>query len=361
MKIELADINTIKPYPNNPRKLSDIAIEKVSKSIKEFGFRQPIVVDKDRIIVVGHTRYRASKKLGYKQVPITIAENLTKEQINAYRIADNRTNEEAKWDDELLKMELKELEYKDFDLKMTGFDDKQINDLLFEEKQGLTDDDAVPDTPEEPITKLGDIWQLGKHRLLCGDSTKEEDVNKLMDGQKADMVFTDPPYDLVNDSWLDICIDKNKEAEHIIFASDKQTLRYCNTYKDMFKNFYIIYYKQFNWNLSKYTPILTHTVVSHLRNTNKKHIDLKGLHSLLEFPSIRDYTIMTHSKRLECILPFINVFSTKLILDVFLGSGSTLIACEKLDRICYGMELDPKYCDVIVKRWEQWTGEKATK
>ena len=108
MKIELADINTIKPYPNNPRKLSDIAIEKVSKSIKEFGFRQPIVVDKDRIIVVGHTRYRASKKLGYKQVPITIAENLTKEQINAYRIADNRTNEEAKWDDELLKMELKD-------------------------------------------------------------------------------------------------------------------------------------------------------------------------------------------------------------------------------------------------------------
>jgi len=176
------------------------------------------------------------------------------------------------------------------------------------------------------------------------------------------MVFTDPPYDLVNDSWLDICIDKNKEAEHIIFASDKQTLRYCNTYKDMFKNFYIIYYKQFTyWNLSKYTPKLTHIMVSHLRNTNKKHIDLKGLRSLLEFPSIRDYTIMAHSKKLECILPFINVFSTKLILDVFLGSGSTLIACEKLDRICYGMELDPKYCDVIVKRWEQWTGEKATK
>ena len=196
MKVELAPIDTIKPYPNNPRKLSETAIEKVAQSIQEFGFRQPIVIDKDRIIVVGHTRYRASKKLGYKQVPITIAENLTKEQINAYRIADNRTNEEAKWDEELLKMELKELDYKDFDLKMTGFDDKQINDLLFEEKQGLTDDDDVPDTPEEPITKLGDIWQLGKHRLLCGDATKEEDVNKLMDGAKADMVFTDPPYNV---------------------------------------------------------------------------------------------------------------------------------------------------------------------
>ena len=196
MKVELAPIDTIKPYPNNPRKLSETAIEKVAQSIQEFGFRQPIVVDKDRVIVVGHTRYRASKKLGYKQVPITIAENLTKEQINAYRIADNRTNEEAKWDEELLKMELKELDYKEFDLKMTGFDDKQINDLLFEEKQGLTDDDAVPDTPEEPISKLGDIWQLGKHRLLCGDSTKEEDVNKLMDGAKADMVFTDPPYNV---------------------------------------------------------------------------------------------------------------------------------------------------------------------
>jgi hypothetical protein len=170
MKIEIVDINTIKPYENNPRKLKDSAIEKVAKSIKEFGFRQPIVVDKEKIIVVGHTRYRASKKLGLTNVPITIADNLTPEQINAYRIADNRTNEEAEWDIELLKTELKDLQLKDFDLDLTAFDEDQLNNFLFEEKDGLTDEDAVPETPEEPITKLGDIWKLGNHRIMCADS-----------------------------------------------------------------------------------------------------------------------------------------------------------------------------------------------
>jgi hypothetical protein len=193
MKIEIVDINTIKPYENNPRKLKDSAIEKVAKSIKEFGFRQPIVVDKEKIIVVGHTRYRASKKLGLTNVPITIADNLTPEQINAYRIADNRTNEEAEWDIELLKTELKDLQLKDFDLDLTAFDEDQLNNFLFEEKDGLTDEDAVPETPEEPITKLGDIWKLGNHRLMCGDSTLINNFDKLC-LEQADMIFTDPPY-----------------------------------------------------------------------------------------------------------------------------------------------------------------------
>src|SRR6056300_1295687 len=172
MKIEIADINSIKPYENNPRKLSEKAIEKVAMSLKEYGFRQPIVVDKDRIIVAGHTRFRASKKLGLKQVPVSIINNLTPEQINAYRIADNRTAEESEWDNELLKMEIKELEDK-------GFNEDQLNDLLFEEKQGLTDEDATPEPPEEPISKLGDIWKLGKHKLICGDSTSEETFKNL--------------------------------------------------------------------------------------------------------------------------------------------------------------------------------------
>jgi ParB-like chromosome segregation protein Spo0J len=192
MKIEIADINSIQPYINNPRKLKDSAIDKVAMSIKEYGFRQPIVVDANRIIVVGHTRYRASKKLGLKEVPITIAENLTQEQINAYRIADNRTNEEAEWDLELLKTEIKELELADFNLDLTGFDEDQLNNMLFEEKQGLTDEDEVPEAPEEPITKLGDIWKLGNHRLMCGD--KEDDVKKLINNNKIDLIYTDPPY-----------------------------------------------------------------------------------------------------------------------------------------------------------------------
>ena len=196
MKIEIADITTIKPYENNPRKLKDSAIEKVAMSLKEYGFRQPIVVDKDRIIVVGHTRYRASKKLGFKEVPITVADNLTPEQINAYRIADNRTAEESEWDNELLKMEIKDLEAKDFKLDLLGFNEDQLNDMLFEEKQGLTDEDEVPETPEEPITKLGDIWKLGKHKLICGDATNKDTVKLLMEDNKADLIFTDPPYNV---------------------------------------------------------------------------------------------------------------------------------------------------------------------
>ena len=392
MKIELADINTIKPYPNNPRKLSDIAIEKVSKSIKEFGFRQPIVVDKDRIIVVGHTRYRASKKLGYKQVPITIAENLTKEQINAYRIADNRTNEEAKWDDELLKMELKELEYKDFDLKMTGFDDKQINDLLFEEKQGLTDDDAVPDTPEEPITKLGDIWQLGKHRLLCGDATKEEDVNKLMDGAKADMVFTDPPYgmNLKVEQWntpkkKGQWVSNKKNYTNIIGDHEDFSDNLINT---IFSNFSYVaeififgadYFAEYlpkrkngswivwdkrsgglenvKWKTSEFE--LCWSKIKHQRKIAR--IRWMGVHGMEKEDTKK--RIHPTQKPVLLISWFFDNWGNEddIIVDLYLGSGSTLIACEKLDRICYGMELDPKYCDVIVKRWEQWTGEKATK
>ena len=193
MKIETADINTIKPYENNPRKLKD-SIDKVAMSLKEYGFRQPIVVDKDRIIVVGHTRFRASKKLGFKEVPITIADNLTPEQINAYRIADNRTAEESDWDSELLKMEIKELDLKDFNLDLLGFNEDQLNDILFEEKEGLTDEDEVPEAPEEPISKLGDIWKLGNHRVMCGDSVDYEDVHKLMNNKIADLVNTDPPY-----------------------------------------------------------------------------------------------------------------------------------------------------------------------
>ena len=391
MKIELAAIDTIKPYPNNPRKLSDIAIEKVAKSIKEFGFRQPIVVDKDKVIVVGHTRYRASKKLGYKQVPITIAENLTKEQINAYRIADNRTNEEAKWDDELLKTELKELDYKDFDLKMTGFDDKQINDLLFEEKQGLTDDDAVPETPEEPITKLGDIWQLGKHRLLCGDSTIEKNINDLFGEQKADLYLTDPPYNVdyvgKTKDALKIQNDKQSDEEFTAFLtkafthaanilklgasfyiwhSDSEGLLFRLAVNEAHfklrqtliwsKNSMVMGRQDYQW---QHEPCLygwkegaSHSWYSDRKQTTLLNFDRptqSKLHPTMKPIKLLSYLINNSSKQED------------LIFDSFLGSGSTLIACEKLDRICYGIELDPKYCDVIVKRWEQWTGEKATK
>jgi len=383
MKIEIAKIDSIKPYPNNPRKLSKKAIEKVSMSLKEYGFQQPIVVDKDRIIVVGHTRYQASRSLGLKEVPITIAAELTPDKINAYRIADNRTNEEAEWDEDLLKLEIKELDLKKFNLNLTGFDDKQINDLLFEEKQGLTDDDAVPDTPEEPITKLGDIWQLGKHRLLCGDATKEEDINKLMDGAKADMVFTDPPYGvnyqsnmrvkskkfniLENDDVvLDIAPILNKYSNGWIFIWT--TWKVIDKWIENTKSFgfptnMVVWYKGGGGigDLKKTFSTDYEMALVFNRGANLCGKRIGSVWSIQKDKAIT-YKHPTQ-KPVELSKEAINKTTLKkqIILDIFGGSGSTLIGCEKTDRICYMMELDPKYCDVIVKRWEQWTGEKATK
>ena len=389
MKIEIADITSIKPYENNPRKLSETAIEKVAMSLKEYGFRQPIVVDKDRVIVAGHTRFRASKKLGLKQVPISIIDNLTEEQINAYRIADNRTAEESEWDNELLKMEIKELEAKDFKLDLLGFNDEQLNDILFEEKQGLTDEDEVPEAPEEPISKLGDIWKLGNHRLICGDSTKSEDFDKLMQNEKANVVYTDPPYninygnikhekfkmrDIKNDSmdkfqYREFCtkfIENLKQRcdgifycwgaqgkdGRLLFTILDDYLHNSTTimwYKDQFTLGRGKYHNQyepcwFGWNKSGESFIDDRKLVNVWNHKRPKKSDLHPTMKPIELIEIG----LTHSTKIDDI-----------VLDCFLGSGSTLIACEKLKRICYGMELDPKYCDVIIKRWENFTGKKA--
>jgi DNA modification methylase len=389
MKIEIVDINTIKPYENNPRKLKDSAIEKVAKSIKEFGFRQPIVVDKEKIIVVGHTRYRASKKLGLTAVPITIADNLTPEQINAYRIADNRTNEEAEWDIELLKTELKDLQLKDFDLDLTAFDEDQLNNFLFEEKEGLTDEDAVPETPEEPITKLGDIWKLGKHKLICGDSTILNNYEKLFKENKADLLMTDPPYNVdyegktkekltiqndskndddflqfLTDAFNNCAINLKLGASFYIFHSDWYGLEFRQSIKKSelelkqnliwAKNSMVMGRQDYQWqhepclygwkkgsSHSWYSDRKQTTIIKYDRPTQSK------LHPTMKPVGLIEYLIKNSSKQED------------VVLDPFLGSGTTLIACEKQSRICYGVELDPKYCDVIVKRWEQFTGKKA--
>ena len=269
---------------------------------------------------------------------------------------------------------------------MTGFDDKQINDLLFEEKQGLTDDDDVPDTPEEPISKLGDIWQLGKHRLLCGDATKEEDVNKLMDGNKADMVFTDPPYGvdyegIANDNlkgkdyrdfllsvWFLVDSVLDGGSNYYVWHSDSHAYEVIGSLRDI------------GWQQAK--PSTIHWVKDslvlsqgdyHSRNEPCLYGWKKG-EGRCRVKDRKQDTIWeaNRPKKAEghptmkpielCVRAIKNSSNDKYkVIDPFLGSGSTLIACEKLNRICYGIELDPKYCDVIIKRWEQWTGEKATK
>jgi len=394
MKIETADINTIKPYENNPRKLKDSAIEKVAMSLKEYGFRQPIVVDKDRIIVVGHTRYRASKKLGFKEVPITVADNLTPEQINAYRIADNRTAEESEWDDELLAMEIKDLEAKDFKLDLLGFNEDQLNDILFEEKQGLTDEDETPEPPEEPITKLGNIWKLGKHKLICGDSTEEDTFKNLFNDNKADLIFTDPPYNVdysgrgENDLGK-IKNDNMSENDFIDFlyknfnlmsdylkslgciyvchpdSQSKPKIAFELNFEKFFKKSSTIIWDKGNAGMgwqdyrSQHEPILygwkegqgKHSFYGDRKNTsiwNVKRDNVAGYKHPTQKPvALSQKAVLNNSKEDD------------IVFDSFLGSGSTLIACEKTNRKCYGIELDPKYCDVIIKRWENFTGKKA--
>jgi len=375
MKIENADINTIKPYENNPRKLKDSAIEKVAMSLKEYGFRQPIVVDKDRIIVVGHTRYRASKKLGFKEVPITIADNLTPEQINAYRIADNRTAEESEWDNELLKMEIKDLESKDFKLDLLGFNEDQLNDMLFEEKQGLTDEDEVPEAPEEPISKLGDIWKLGNHRVMCGDSTMLDDIDKLTEKQKPDMIFTDPPYNVAfNGRSGKFDVIKNDNLEESEFNNFIDTilgnlkLLNINTY-------YICCNWAFYGILQK--KLKPKACIVWAKNVFGLGRGYRHQHEFILFDGFIDASIKNESdlwkiakdtkykhptqKPVELPSRALKNSSKQdnTILDLFGGSGSTLIACEKLNRKARIMELDPIYCDVIIKRWENFTGKKA--
>lgn len=397
MKIENYKINDIKQYPNNPRKLSEKAISKVANSIKEFGFRQPIVVDENNIIVVGHTRYQAARKLGLDNVPVSKIIGLSPEQINAYRIADNKTNEYADWDDDLLSLELKDLEHKDFDLSLTGYDQKELDKLLFEEKQGLVEDDVVPEAPEDPITKLGDVWKLDNHLLLCGDSTKDENFDKLC-SEQADMIFTDPPYgmsygggraegstpkgalvkahgmikndDLRDDALINLVKDSltaaSKKAKQGSAAYICFTWRtYSEFYKAIsdanfkIKNCIVWDKKSIGLGQSHYRP--QHEFIFYCGEQwygDKSQSDVwdmsRGGTSKYVHPT---------QKPVELIMKALNNSSKNedIIIDCFGGSGSTLIACEKLNRKARIMELDPKYCDVMVQRWEQWTGKKATK
>lgn len=196
MRIQQWPIDRVKPYEKNPR-VNEHAVDAVARSIQEFGFRQPIVVDESGVIIVGHTRWKAAQKLGWAKVPVHVATDLSEAQIKAYRIADNQTATLAEWDQELLPLELAELREMNFDLALTGFSEDELAEWLGDEVQeGLTDPDQVPEPPDEAITQLGDLWILGDHRLLCGDSSKAEDVDRLLNGADIHLVNTDPPYNV---------------------------------------------------------------------------------------------------------------------------------------------------------------------
>ena len=383
MNIIEMKIGDIIPYEKNPRK-NDEAVKYVAESIKQFGFKVPIVIDKNNVIVAGHTRYKASKKLGLKEVPCIVADDLTEEQIKAYRLADNKVAELAEWDFDLLGAELSDI--LDIDMGDFGFD----LSVEEEEKEAVEDEFEV-ELPEEPRTKLGDIYQLGNHRLMCGDSTNKETVELLMNGNKADMVMTDPPYNMhydgagiiketvknVRERIKDI-VDFDPETIRFLAESDVGSL-YIFTSKDLIPKYFEIF-KDWKFNILCWVktnnPPMTHNVFlpdieyllyfhkgKRVWNNGLKPMDIyrKAYFSSRQEGQEEVGDVHPTMKPLKLLSDKITISSNKngVVLDLFGGSGSTLIACEQLDRTCYMMELDPKYCDVIIKRWETLTGEKA--
>jgi DNA modification methylase len=387
MKIEYMKIDKIKPYKQNAR-FNHKAIDKVAESISQFGFKQPIVVDKDNVIICGHTRYKASKKLDLKEIPILRANDLTKEQVKAYRLADNKTADFSEWDNEKLKLELYELTELDFDMKPFGFEP-----LEFKQEKDADDFDLSKevDEIEEPTSQKGDIFILGNHRLMCGDSTNENDVKKLLNGNKIQMSFTDPPYNI---NYGNIKHPKFKQREIENDNMSKNDFKvFCNKFIRILSEYVdgciymagppgppgrimfmeadnimncstTIIWEKDNFSMGRgkyqngYEPLWfgwskKGKLFSNDRNlTNIWKID-RPKNSKLH-PTMKPIELV------ETALDHASLTNNN-ILDLFGGSGSTLIACENLNRNCYMMELDPKYCDVIIKRWEEYTNKKAVK
>lgn len=388
-EIEWMPIASIKPYDKNPRR-NDEAVDAVANSITEFGFKNPIIVDNDLIIIAGHTRLKAAKKLGLKEVPVIIASDLTPEQVRAFRIIDNKTAELADWDEDLLKGEMQDL---DIDWTEFGFEDVDlgIDDVPIEEMLDTIVEDEAPEPPEEPRTKRGDVYRLGNHYLMCGDSTSKEDVDRLMGGSKAQMLFTDPPWNVdygeTKEKWKDrrILNDNLSENDFYKFLSDvftraKESLVGGITYvilgieewgtlmsvmsengfhwsstiiwaKDQFvlsrKDYHLQYEPMwYGWEGSKprIHPVDDRTQSDLWEIERPKRSD--------EHPTMKPVKLVARAiVNSSC--------EGDTVLDLFGGSGSTLIACEQTGRACRTMELDPGYCDVIVDRWEALTGEEA--
>ncbi len=391
MKVELIEIGRVIPYARNPRK-NEAAIAKVAASIKEYGFRQPIVVDEEMVIIAGHTRLQAAQTLALKKVPVHVATGLTPAQIKAYRLADNRTHEDAEWDEELLAIELGELNELGFDLDLTGFDAIELEELLDgATMDGLTDDDAIPEAPEVPVSQEGDIWLLGDHKLICGDSTKAKTMKALMGDELADMVFTDPPYNvdygqtmkdsvrgnkrkIKNDNLgagfkkflTDACTEMVKVCKGALYicmsSSELHTLHSAFADAGGKWSTFIIWGKNhFTMGRSdyqrQYEPIL------YGWPEGNKHFwcGARDQSDLWHYDKPKTNDLHPTMKPVELVCRALtNSSKTKdIVLDSFGGSGTTLIAAEKLQRRARLIELDPAYVDVIVQRWEEFTGKSA--
>jgi DNA modification methylase len=338
-----------------------------------------VLVDEDGGIIAGHGRTMAAKRLGMLEVPVMVARGWNDAKKRAYVLADNKLALNAGWDDSMLALELKELGETGFDLDLTGFSLDEINALTpLEVKPRLTDEDAVPEAPEEPTTRLGDVWILGKHRLMCGDSTSIDAVDMLMDGQKAEIMFTDPPYGyeyesnyqdkhsvLMNDNvMLDFAptaYAATEENAALYICGSFQTIsKWIDYVEKHFKYKNLIVWKKNNWSMGDLKGSFAgqHELIIF---AHKGRVDIIGKRDsdVWSFDRVPP-KIHPTQKPIELIEYAMSKVASKTVLDLFGGSGSTLIACEKTARQCRMMELDPKYCDVIVKRWQDYTGNQAT-
>ena len=369
-------VSALVPYARNSRTHSPEQIDQIAASIKEWGFTTPILVDTDGQIIAGHGRLLAAQKLSLDEVPTMTAEGWTDAQKKAYVIADNKLALNAGWDNAMLAVEMQELGDMGFDLDLTGFGKDEIGALFPNETAGLTDEDAVPEVPVVPVTVEGDVWVLGRHRLMCGDSTSIDAVDKLMAGQKADMVFTDPPYNIdyqgVKDKREKIKNDKMADEDFVKFL--RNSLMGCETMYVCCSWQYAGLFKQAMTDLARAPKamIVWNKVnpAQHLDKYFKQHEIIfyygdfggqKTLRGDVWEMKRQKNTVHPTMKPVELIdMAVVDQPNKTVIYDAFGGSGSTLISCEKNHRDCRMMELDPKYCDVIVKRWQDFTGQEAT-
>jgi len=424
MQIEIWPIERVKPYQRNPRH-NDSAVASVAASIKEFGWRQPIVVDPEGVIVVGHTRWKAAQKLGLAEVPVHIATDLTPEQIKAYRIADNKLAELAEWNMELLPLELGELKEGGYDLALLGFDADELATIFAGDLQeGLTNPDEVPAPPDEATTKPGDLWILGEHRLLCGDSSSPADVDRLLDGQVIQLVNSDPPYnvkveprsnnaiaaglssftathhqgldlarhpgkskptgkklrakdrplanDFVSDDAFDVLLDAWFGNMARVLAPGRGFYIWggyanCGNYPPVLKAHGLYFSQAIIWD--KQHPVLTrkdfmgaHEWCFYGWKEGAAHLFLgpNNVPDLWHVKKINPQSMVHLTEKPAELAVRATQYSSRPgenVLDLFGGSGSTLIAAEQTGRRAFLMELDPLYCDVIVQRYEKFTGK----
>ena len=387
--VERRSVESLIPYARNARTHSDEQVAQIAASIKEWGWTTPVLVDEDGQIIAGHGRVMAARKLGIEDIPVMIAAGWTEAQRRAYVLADNQLAANAGWDMDLLKVEIGDLSLEGFNIDLIGFDDKMLAGLLEEQTEGLTDEDAVPEVPEKPVTVLGDVWVMGEHRLLCGDSTNINDLESLCSGQRVDMWLTDPPYNVAyegktkaaltiqNDSMNDesfrqflrdayVAADAVMKpgAVFYIWHADSEgynfrgaaadagwKVRQCLIWK---KSSMVMGRQDYHW---KHEPCLYgwKEGAGHLWATDRKQTTIlefdkpsrNGEHPTMKPVALFEYQLLNNTK------------GGDIVLDSFGGSGTTLIAAEKNGRYSRLMELDPKYCDVIIKRWQDFTGQEA--